>query len=52
MYFGMPGPNLQITAEQKLALRSGVLAATRTVDVQFKYQANRHVENVSQSDEG
>jgi len=48
----MPGPNLQITAEQKLALRSGVLAATRTVDVQFKYQANRHVENVSQSDEG
>jgi hypothetical protein len=50
MYFGMPGPNLQITAEQKLALRSGVLAATRTVDVQFKYQANRHVENVTRAD--
>jgi hypothetical protein len=35
---------------QKLALRSGVLAATRTVDVQFKYQANRHVENVTRAD--
>ena len=35
---------------QKLALRSGVLAATRTVDVQFKYQPNRHVENVTRAD--
>ena len=37
---------------QKLALRSGILAATRTVDVQFtcQYQANRHVENVTRAD--